>query len=119
MVDVAGGQIQARSRESQLGDQKSGRGNLVVFIEVDSTRGVHEMVVHADQAGHHAATGKVDHACTLGNWRGPIRHQGNFSLAQNDRTIGQGRGARSIDDAHVSQRDDGVVIRHEFAYFGR
>ena len=112
----ARGQIQARRRERQLGDEESRRGNLVVLIEIDRCR-VHQMVVHPDQSRHHAAPGEVDHARAIR--RRAIADRFDLAVAQHDRAVVLRRRTGAVDDAHMRKRDDGIVIGDEFLHLGR
>src|SRR5579864_1595602 len=103
----ASGKIQARKTKCHL-------------AENSVSHGIKHVVVHADQAGHHAVALQVEHLSVFGHiGRGSVGHRLNLPFSDYDGLIVSSSSARTVDHAHVSKSNNRCVYLHEWLYFGR
>ena len=87
------------------------------LAEDAAAHGIEQVIVHADQAGNHAVTMKVQNLRILG--RSGIRDRDDLSLREDDGLIGPRRSAGPVNHPDVGERDNGRIDLDERFHCGR
>jgi hypothetical protein len=120
LLDVQVGVRFERARRAggsySAGQVQAGETHAVLDIERHTASGrIEQVLVHADQTGHHCVTRQVQARCAIGNLGlGAGAECLNAAAGDHDGLLFQRRRTRAIDDADVFQGDDGRIDRDEW-----